>query len=308
MTGTLAALQDWSGLWRFAYCHRKENLFEAQPINYFDMACDPLAQASERAALTLFLRGDMKRGKEVLVVPASKDDWKGATMPWENPVWDWAAWVMRVASQTTDSKKSDEPQFAVKFNTKNEDALTLIRSKLDAGNISDPSKTFFQSQTGEWTMDGVQDVLLVDTPRTAGGFAPAGKSIQTENGVSVAVLESDASVWISALDEQPITESSRLLLTHLTDLQNTEVKYAESARQTLLEWGKLPHLVRAGKAHVTLKHTQAAKLKIWAISLSGKRMGEVPSKAENGVLAFTVDVAADAAHSGARMLYEIGLK
>ena len=41
-------------------------------------------------------------------------------------------------------------------------------------------------------------------------------------------------------------------MTHLTDLQNTETTYAEDARQTLLAWGKIPHLVRAGTAKVEI--------------------------------------------------------
>ena len=67
------------------------------------------------------------------------------------------------------------------------------------------------------------------------------------------VQDVPATIWVSALDEQPMVDSRRLLVTHLTDLQNTEIQYAERARQTLLDWGKLPHLVRAGRAEVRLQ-------------------------------------------------------
>jgi hypothetical protein len=49
LTGALGALQDWDGIWRCAYSHSREAMFTPSRINCFDMACDPLGQAAERA-------------------------------------------------------------------------------------------------------------------------------------------------------------------------------------------------------------------------------------------------------------------
>ena len=59
MTGCLAALQDWGGVWRFAYSHGNWNMFNPSGAGYFDLASDPLNQCAERAILCLYLRGDM---------------------------------------------------------------------------------------------------------------------------------------------------------------------------------------------------------------------------------------------------------
>jgi hypothetical protein len=99
-------------------------------------------------------------------------------------------------------------------------------------------------------------------------------------------------------------ESRRLLVTHLTDCQNAGIRYAEKARRTLLAWGGLPHLVRAGKAEVRLKVGNAAGLKVYALATSGKRLGEVPSKVEGGAFVFTADVAG-AAKETAVLCYEV---
>ena len=115
----------------------------------------------------------------------------------------------------------------------------------------------------------------------------------------------DATLWVSALDKNPIRRSNRLLVTHLTDLQNTEIQYAETARQTLLDWGRMPHLVRAGEAEVSLTLNSPRKFHVWALSPGGRRLAEVPARVEAGSLVFTASVAGDAA-AGARMLYEIG--
>ena len=64
LTGATAAMNDWDGLWRFAYAHGKDNLGDAdvRAPGYFDLASDALSLASERASVCLFLRGDMAPG------------------------------------------------------------------------------------------------------------------------------------------------------------------------------------------------------------------------------------------------------
>ena len=158
------------------------------------------------------------------------------------------------------------------------------------------------------TIDGPGDRLVLDTPRTAGGYAPAGQSVDaSKGGVKISVGGSDATVWVSSLDQKPIRESRRLLVTHLTDLQNTGIQYAEPARQTLQDWGQLPYLVRAGTAVVNVRLKSPAKYRVWALGTGGKRLTEVPARVEGETLSFTADVAGAPA-AGARMMYEVATK
>ena len=67
MTGTMASLLGWDGLWRFTYAHHSESLVEninstKKTTTYFDIARDPLTQASERAVVCLYLRRDADPG------------------------------------------------------------------------------------------------------------------------------------------------------------------------------------------------------------------------------------------------------
>ncbi len=106
------------------------------------------------------------------------------------------------------------------------------------------------------------------------------------------------------MDDEPIERSGRLVLTHLTDLQNTEIAYAERARQTLLAWGHLPHLVRAGQAEVRLRVAEPQGLQVWALATSGARVAPLPARVEGGELVFMADVACVPSH-GAIICYEI---
>ena len=174
-------------------------------------------------------------------------------------------------------------------------------------NTTDPARKIYQSDSGGLTIDAPRDILILDTARTAGGYAPAGQVIATAQGrVVIRVEQSAATVWISALDDRSIRGSRRLLVTHLTDLQNTEIKYAEPERQTLLDWGRLPHLVRAGKAEITIRSNLARSLRAWALAPDGRRLAEVPVRVDGNAFTFTADVAADPA-TGARMLYEVAV-
>lgn len=328
LTGALGALQGWGGMWRFAYSHNRQSLFQPDKMGYFDMVSDPLSQASERATLCLYLRGDMKMAPHsfALVMTQKDLDHPPARIPRLAPLWHWMAWVTRVGTQVTDypaalnhtrvlelgwaARSSDRAETNAHVNPyamDNAKLMSLLRESgiLSSDNPTDPEKGLFRSETGEITIDAPRGVLIIDTPKTVGGYLPAGETITMASGHVSIQPSMDATVWISSLDSYPIAQSRRLLVTHLTDLQNTEIRYGEAARQTLLDWGRLPHLVRNGKATIRMRIQDAKKYNVWALSTSGKRIGTVRTLVKDNVLEFTADVAERAQQNGARLLYEI---
>ena len=333
LTGAMGALQGWGGIWRFAYSHSPQAIFNPSAMGYFDVASDPLSQAAERASLCLFLRGDLQTAPHsVALIMTGADLAKpAAKIPTLAPKWHWLAWVTRVGTQVVPSADKSLPHTVVvplawqtpasayrenqvlpiePYAASNERLLDALKQRdfLPTGDAPDPARKFFRSETGEVTIDGPQDRLVLDTPRTAGGYAAAGKSIQAARaGVQIAIEGNDATVWVSALDLNPIRQSRRLLVTHLTDLQNSGIQYAEPARQTLQAWGRLPHLVRAGKAQVTIQLESPGSYHVWALAPGGKRLAELATKADAGALHFTADVAG-APDSGARLVYEVATK
>ena len=66
------------------------------------------------------------------------------------------------------------------------------------------------------------------------------------------VGNNSATVWASSLDGQPLASSSRILVTHLTDVQNSGVRYRDPELTILEDWGGLPHLARNGAADLSL--------------------------------------------------------
>ena len=105
-----------------------------------------------------------------------------------------------------------------------------------------------------------------------------------------------------ARDGQPIRDSSRLLLTHLTDVQNSGTTYADETMTTLTDWGHLPHLMRNAEAHVTVV-VRDGTWRVYALAADGRRRGEVAARQANGRLSFTARIDADPA--SATWLYEL---
>lgn len=328
LTGALGALQGWGAIWRFAYSHNRENMFTPSRMGYFDMASDPLSQAAERASICLFLRGDLRMAPQsvALVMTQADLDRPAARIPTLAPKWHWLAWQTRVGTHVLPSPQDASPHTVLlplawqtpasaypqsqvlpldPYAVENDRLITALKERhfFKPEALPDPARKFLGSETGEITIDGPRDRLVLDTPRTAGGYAPAGQTVET--GVARITMQgSDATVWVSALDPEPIPQSRRLLVTHLTDLQNTEIKYAEPERKTLLDWGRLPHLVRAGRAEVVIRLKTPSSYRVWALAPNGKRLAEVPSRTDTDTLCFTADVAGKAS-DGARMLYEV---
>jgi hypothetical protein len=327
LTGCMGAVQDWSVIWRFAYSHSNK-MFEPRTAGYFDLASDPLNQAAERATLCLFVRGDMaaapRRAAMTFdpVAMAAGRSYQGSVAP------GWSALVSVVQVGTTLGGRDDRVPADIALPDTDSAPqgtevvipgpyqpeagaaiVTALRERgwLDGANLTDLERKRGQSANNQFLMDGERDMMVLDTPRTAGGYAPAGQTVRTA-AADFAIGDGDegATIWISSLDDQPIATSQRLLLTHLTDLQNTGIRYAERARQVTLSWGKIPHLVRVGEAQVTLRRTDGALPKAYALGTSGRRLAEVPVRKDaNGALVLDISTKGE---EGARLMYELDFR
>ena len=289
LTGALAALQDWDGLWRFAYAHGRGSVLEnpAQSPGYFDLSTDSLSQASDRASICLFLRGDIApfaedHGVSLLITPESMMTTNSYAYN-AGPSWTSAVWNMRVSSCLAPDGAGG---LRVIPREKAEDAAVTnwVQS------VAAPAALRLDREKGAFT---------IDTPRTCGGFAPSGT---IASGPLTATLGgAAATVWASSLDDAPVATSRRILLSHLTDVQGEGTKFADPERTILLGYGK-GALVRNGTAKVAFALAEPSEYAVYELETSGRRMGMMPSEVVDGKLSFTASV--DGPH-GARMLYEI---
>jgi hypothetical protein len=218
-TAALAVRGRWDGLWRFTYAHGIQNLFDTSKAasGSFDVMLDPIQQATERARVSLYLRGDAVDGEDVAKI------------------------------------------------------------------------------------DRAAKAMTVDTPRTQGGFARAGGTFATSD-LRVRLAGAHGAVWVTSVDGKPLAESKRILLTHLTDVQNTGVQWADAEHHILLKRGRLPMIARKGTAEVSLAVAPGA-WKAYALGTDGARCADVPVTRADGQLRLAADIARDPAN--ATILYEL---
>jgi hypothetical protein len=304
LTGAMAALQDWDGLWRFDYSYTRKVMFAPTTIGYFDMVSDPLNQAADRLAAILYLRRDLVSAPTSLAMIADRKALDNPTDKLGLTAIQSAVWSTKVGSLLLeDITKIPANYVPVPIESGNDkQAIFAALGKIEP-TVPVPDNKLIRSETGQITIMPDQGVLTIDTPRSAGGYADAGKSIPcSKAGIMIDAITTDASIFVSSLDNTPIRSSKRLIVTHLTDLQNTGIRYGEAAQQTLLNWGGLPHLVRNGSAKVSITLDKPDSYTVWGLSIGGKRGEKIESQVISGQLVFTVNVKG---LDGARMLYEI---
>lgn len=296
-TGALAALQGWDGLWRFAWSHGREGIVAPEKcmLSYFNMAGDPLGLASERASMCLFLRRDLPELEKIYACLLPEDK---ITSPLENfPYtkangWLWTGWRYKlgnlVGNSAPDGVMAAGKYPEVYFKNENDVKKELQIEKSDI------------SECGAVRVNGEKGLFILNTPKTAGGFVEKGSF--NAGALKCDVGDVPTTVWASSLDSNPIESSKRILLTHLTDVQNTDIEYGGADLKVLLSWGRLPHLMRNGKASISLK-TRDGDFDVWVLDSDGARRRKVDYKRKDGALEFIADIGAE--KNNASYLYEI---
>jgi hypothetical protein len=319
LTGAFAALQDWSGVWRYAYSEDRESTFAPVPMSYFYIASDPIRLATERAAVLLYLRGDAAPARTRVAVTATPEDLVHSPHTlFLNPELSKLGWVTQLGMWVDGLPHSGPPPDAalplVPHATSDgssllavdpfaDSALAAAAQRLPDQSATGVSEGVFRSETGELALDSTRATFVVNTPRTVGAFSRDPGAL-TAGPLTVRLEGWGGAVWISSLDGRPISESRRMLLIHLTDLQNSGTRFADRERLVLEGWGHLPYLVRAGTARITLHAERAGDLKVWALDTAGRRVAPITAAASDGALSFTTNTRGPA---GAQLYYELAV-
>ncbi|OGV75274.1 MAG: hypothetical protein A3K19_09055 [Lentisphaerae bacterium RIFOXYB12_FULL_65_16] len=359
VTGAFAALQDWDGVWRFAFTHTSKTITGEPVPSTFDIAGDPLNLLSERLVPLLFLRGDAKSATTAIPIVYTSDALKMPCARKGPPsAYTTLGYYARLGSVRGDCRAHADcahiadllagqgaktegggfwhhlafwqrrggpgaaagaSEFAAFLNSDSPgrvassavplfdlDSKTLA-ADLAAAGIIDPAKVDLVakrvvSETGEIVHDEGQGTLTVATPRTECFVLPGKVSL---SGAAVTAANTDpdfAVVAVSSLDGKPVAESARLLVLHMTDVQNTKVKFGNRKHTVIEHAGTLPRLARNGSATITLKTANAATLKAWALDIDGTRLAPVTLRNDAGALTLDAKVFQPA---GPCMAYEL---
>lgn len=144
--------------------------------------------------------------------------------------------------------------------------------------------------------------FTVRSAQTVGGFGKAGDAVAA-GSFTARLAGCEAAIWVSSLDGKPVESSSRILLSHLTDLKSEGITFQSPDCRVLMKWGARQCLVRRGAAEIALALQNPAAYDVWSLATDGTRLEKQPTRIENDKLRFTADVRG--ADGKAHFLYEI---
>jgi len=282
-----AGLQDWDMLYNFDFGP------VTLPISVggnFSIGSDPIGLIADRVGAALFLRGDIEpaRGEIAFAVPVATafTERERAFPDTFSPL----GLVTRIGSLATDpetalSRRNPaavvvEPESLRAGGDRRvyaaDEALAdnLQRDGvLPRGSIS-ADATRYVSETGQIELRTEPGTLKVVTPRSELFVLPPDETLEGAR-VSVRNGLSFGTVNVVSVDGESLADSTRLLVTHLTDSLPTGARFAAPDRRLYEERGTLPHLIHRGSAELTLRLADGA-WKAWAVSPTGARLREVP--------------------------------
>ncbi len=295
--GAYASLQDWDGLYRFAWSHARWALFGDHHVSGFDIVRDPIGQLTERQIVLLYGRGDVAPAKNAYAYGVTKGEAhaKGLGDMWAKGLFPHPftqlGYTSKIGSYVADDGKT--PSLAC---TKAWTAAT--RGKIPKFNgdltVSDTKEIAISTKKGD---------LTVNTPKTA-GVCSIDRHDLTAGPLTVSGVTTFCSVSASAMDDKNLTASKKILILHITNVLNTEMTFTNAKMTDTKSWGKLPYLARSGEARITLANANKG-LKLYALASDGSRLREVKTRYANGAYTFTAKIAAGEGAHAPTMMYEL---
>jgi hypothetical protein len=290
--GAYSAFQDWDAIYRFNYSGSlTQYLTETGPIVGLNTINDPVGVLADRLIALLFLRRDVAPASEMIVYEINPDTLfaKADNLGSYSQEFSTLGLVSGLGTVVTDGQSVPnlpiaaevvDPGTTPSLGVKSfENGPELLAEVKDSGLIDpalmDTEKGRYESETGEIVLDAGRNVFTVQTPRTEAFVLPQPGTLKGD--FATVKVEDAATVAVCAMDGQPLSASTRLLILHLTEAQSTGSRFRNAERKIIETWGDGPPLVRRGTARLTLP-VAPASVKVWALAMSGERLWEVPVK------------------------------
>lgn len=245
-----AALQDWSVLCRhgngpiiLAYGDQSE---QRQRILPYTFALDPVARAGEVLSAMLYRRGDVRASDFAVPFMVNGEQDLGDSLETREP--DRLKPLMLLGAiglQMQGSRLKSGFREVAPVTYRDVALDTLIdRLKADgalpADNRTDSSTGIFESGTGEILLDRERLRLQLITPRTeAMAFSSLDDSVHLDK-LTISNASTRGLFAVSALDDQPLDESRKMLVIFATDARNSDMLFRDAAQKIIEDWGKLP--------------------------------------------------------------------
>ncbi|NLB69176.1 MAG: hypothetical protein GX804_05770 [Lentisphaerae bacterium] len=299
MMGAIAGMQDWDAMYRFSWAHDANEVRKVpHPISGFNIVTDPVGLLSERLFVLLFGRGDMEPALKKYAYGVSM---KEATEQGPGNMWSEGlfphnfnalALESQIGSVVMDKGRPVTGKFnAVVAGEKPADESLLggnvFTTKAELKSYQSRDKQYV-ADNGKFRLDGKTGTAAVDTDLTDAIVRQAGDDAVVAGALSVSKVTTFASISASSMDNKRLEDSKRILIMHITDVNNTGMIFSDKGHSNMEKQGNLPYLVKKGSANIKLQNSNPG-LRVYALNSDGtRRNNAVPSEYSDGAYSFRV--------------------
>lgn len=257
MAATLAALQDWDGVFFFDYdsgSQQPGSWTRNQTINFFSFNGQPVKLAAFSVFANLFVRSDLKPITRSVVAPPN------------DPVSGRHGLNYRLSVSTNVKSKPDLPPAGNKTLATADQSVVWNFNDQDKGQIT------------------------VNTPRTQAAWGTLSESsVQTSDiSFTIGSLRPDyAAIAVTSQDDLPIGRSNRMVLLASTHSENQIMGWNDERSSVGNNWGHGPTRVLGISANIAVRNKSL--LEVHALDGTGKRIESVPVRHDRGLTYFQID-------------------
>jgi hypothetical protein len=278
-----AAWQDWDGVFLFDYHGGVEGWDSNKITGFFASAVDPNKMASMAAASLIFLGNKLPPSprKSTLVVPRGS---VVQTMA-RNPVSQfWDSNLSRLWQQNGGTRRDWlENKIAVRL-VDGSGPLRLEREFPPAQNAN-------SAPVFDWRTDTPESALVTVKSPTAKAVVGFLGGQWVDLGGFVVQMEKTprnfVTLALTPRDNFSVGLSRSMLLTAMSNLENTGMEWNEERTSVGTKWGSGPTMAEGIAAQIMLE-TDAHRAEVWALDARGKRTMKIPSQLKNRRLNFRI--------------------
>ena len=124
-------------------------------------------------------------------------------------------------------------------------------------------------------------------------------------GVLTAVTSiSPATLLLTSLDGEVLSNSGRMLLVNMTDCAGNNATYTDNTKKVTISHGSGQY-IRISKSDISLEVSNPSAYKVYELNTDGSRVSEIPAKVVDNKLCFTISVRGT--DGKAHIYYEISM-
>jgi len=284
LIGGYAALQNWSALYRFAWSHSDRDIRQLVSAYGFNANNDPMAQFSDRIAIAMFSRGDVKSAETTYTYQVPRNCFEQNQISGFPVEFKTLGLITAVGSMPEDSTADSSdiiplsPENAVRPDRLKNKKIARLWEQANRNRIA-------VSATGQLRLDAQANSFTVISPRTESITLKSGdlaaKNLRIRNA------EGFQTIAAISLDGKELAKSKSILFIHLTNVASSGLEFDDASQRTVRYRGNLPLLIRKGSA--TVEFVSEHTCTVTALNCDGIPYGKLNGNFHEGLYQFDIN-------------------